>query len=56
MNDKRHQILKRLLANPFEVIVVQAVIFDGQKVKLGKIVDWVESNPNEVFESLVSTK
>lgn len=40
----RNQIQSDLIANPQFLTIVQAVIFNGQRVSIGEVIDWAHSN------------
>ena len=40
----RNQIQSDLIANPQFLTIVQAVIFNGQRVSIGEVIDWAHAN------------
>ena len=40
----RNQLQSDLIANPQFLTIVQAVIFDGQRVSIGEVIDWAHAN------------
>ena len=40
----RNQLQKDLIANPKFLTIVQAVIFNGQRVSIGEVIDWAHAN------------
>ena len=46
----RNQIQGDLIANPKFLSIVQAVIFNGQRVSIGEVIDWAHSNWNEFVD------
>jgi len=43
----RNQLQKDLLENPQFLTIVQAVIFNGQRVSIGEVIDWAHTNWEE---------
>jgi len=43
----RNQLQSDLIANPQFLTIVQAVIFNGQRVSIGEVIDWAHSNWEE---------
>jgi len=40
----RNQLQSDLIANPQFLTIVQAVIFNGQRVSIGEVIDWAHAN------------
>jgi hypothetical protein len=40
----RNQLQEDLIANPKFLTIVQAVIFNGQRVSIGEVIDWAHAN------------
>ena len=43
----RNQLQKDLIENPQFLTIVQAVIFNGQRVSIGEVIDWAHANWDE---------
>ena len=40
----RNQLQRDLIANPQFLTIIQAVIFNGQRVSIGEVIDWAHAN------------
>jgi len=43
----RNQLQSDLIANPYFLITIQALIFNGQRVSIGEMIDWAHANWDE---------